>query len=55
LDTVLFYTIIVYAAAIIMIGWFASFTIKLIKQHNNIYPLLYDLEEADKKKKRGES
>jgi hypothetical protein len=53
-DTVLIYTILIYAAAIIMIGWFANFTLKLIKQHNNVYPLLYDLEEAEKKKEHGE-
>jgi hypothetical protein len=53
-DTLLLYTIIIYAAAIIMIGWFVNFTLKLIKQHNNVYPLLYDLEEAEKKKERGE-
>ena len=54
MDTLLLYTILIYAAAIIMIGWFVNFTLKLIKQHNNVYPLLYDLEEAEKKKKRGE-
>jgi hypothetical protein len=53
-DTLLIYTIIIYVAAIIMIGWFINFTLKLIKQHNDIYPLLYDLEEAEKKKERGE-
>lgn len=53
-DTLLLYTIIIYVAAIIMIGWFINFTLKLIKQHNDIYPLLYDLEEAEKKKERGE-
>jgi hypothetical protein len=53
-DTLLLYTMIIYAAAIIMIGWFVNFTLKLIKQHNNVYPLLYDLEEAEKKKKHGE-
>ena len=54
MDTLLLYTIIIYVAAIIMIGWFVNFTLKLIKQHNDIYPLLYDLEEAEKKKERGE-
>ena len=32
--------------------WFGRFTHNLIKQHNNINGLLYDLEVADKKKKR---
>jgi hypothetical protein len=53
-DIILVYTILIYFAAIIMIGLFAKFTLKLIKQHNDIYPLLYDLEEAEKKNKRGE-
>jgi peptidoglycan/LPS O-acetylase OafA/YrhL len=39
----------------LLIGWFALVTRKLIKQHNDIYPLLYAMEEADKKKERGES
>ncbi len=31
--------------------WFGRFTYRLIKQHYDIYPLLYGLEEAEKKKK----
>ena len=54
LDVVTASTIMVYAAAIILIGIFAVFTRKLIKQHNDIYPFLYDLEEAEKKKDHGE-
>jgi hypothetical protein len=54
LDVVTVSTILVYAAAIVLIGIFAMFTRKLIKQHNDIYPFLYDLEEAEKKKSRGE-
>jgi hypothetical protein len=54
-DIILVYTIVIYAAAIAMIAVFAKFTLKLIKQHNDIYPLLYDLEEMEKKNKRGES
>jgi hypothetical protein len=29
--------------------WFGRFTVKLIKQHHDIYPLLYELEEHEKK------
>ena len=54
IDIILVYTVLIYLAAFAMIAWFARFTIKLIKQHNDIYPLLYDIEEAEKKKKRGE-
>jgi hypothetical protein len=31
--------------------WFGKFTIKLIKQHYDVYPLLYELEEKEKTKK----
>lgn len=55
MDIVLVYTILIYLAAFAMLAWFARFTLKLIKQHNDIYPLLYDVEEAEKKKQRGES
>jgi hypothetical protein len=50
-DIVLEYTILIYVAAISMISLFGWFTWRLIKQHNDIYPLLYDLEEAEKKKR----
>ena len=33
------------------LGVFGRFTYRLIKQHYDIYPLLYGLEEAEKKKK----
>ena len=32
--------------------WFGRFTQNLIKQHYNINGLLYEMEEAEKKKKR---
>jgi len=32
--------------------WFGKFTQNLIKQHNDIYGLLYDVEEMEKEKKR---
>ncbi len=55
MDIVLAWTIVIWMAAIALIGTFAWFTRKLMKQHNDIYPLLYAMEEADKKKERGES
>ena len=54
MDVILAYTIVIYIVAIAMIAVFARFTLKLIKQHNDIYPYLYDFEEAEKKHKRGE-
>lgn len=32
--------------------WFGRFTQNLIRQHYNINGLLYEMEEADKKKRR---
>jgi hypothetical protein len=55
MDIVLAWTIVIYLAAFLLLGWFAMFARKLIKQHNDIYPLLYALEESDKKKERGDS
>jgi hypothetical protein len=31
--------------------WIGKVTSKLIKQHYNIYPLLYELDEAEKEKR----
>jgi hypothetical protein len=55
MDIIIIYTILIYLAAFAMLGVFAKFTLKLIKQHNDIYPLLYAMEEAEKKKDRGEN
>jgi len=55
MDIILAWTIVIYLAAFLLLGLFALFTRKLIKQHNDIYPLLYAMEEADKKKERGDS
>ena len=50
MDIVLAWTIVIYIAAFLLLGLFAMFTRKLIKQHNDIYPLLYAMEESDKKR-----
>lgn len=55
MDIVLAWTIVIYITAFLLLGLFAMFTRKLIKQHNDIYPLLYAMEESDKKKERGNS
>jgi hypothetical protein len=51
LDVVLISTILIYAVSIGLFIIFGKFTLKLIRQHYDIYPLLYDFEEAEKKKK----
>src|SRR5512138_982984 len=45
LDIVLAWTIVIYLAAFLLLGLFARFTMNLIKQHKDIYPLLYAMEE----------
>ncbi len=51
LDVVLVSTVLIYAVVIVIFILFGRFTMKLIKQHYDIYPLLYDIEEAEKKKR----
>ena len=51
MDVVLVSTILIYAVSIGLFIIFGKFTLKLIRQHYDIYPLLYDFEEAEKKKK----
>ena len=55
MDIVTISTIGLYAFSIIVFLIFARFTSKLIKQHNDITPLLFEFEEADKKKKASEN
>jgi hypothetical protein len=59
MDIVLVYTVLIYLAAFAMLGWFAWFTYKLIKQHYNVAPLVYeidaDAEKQRQKEERGES
>jgi hypothetical protein len=55
MDIVLVYTILIYLAAFAMLGWFGYFTYKLIKQHYNVFPLLYEMDaEAEKQKQKEE-
>jgi hypothetical protein len=55
MDTLTLMTIGLYVVSGIIFYVAYRFTKNLIKQHNDIYPLLYGLEEAEKKKQRGES
>jgi hypothetical protein len=47
---VLSFVIILFSLGVFY--WFGRFTQKLIKQHYDIYGLLYDMEEIEKEKKR---
>ena len=51
MDTITVITVLLWAFSITIFYVFARFTLKLIRQHHDIYPLLYDFEEADKKRK----
>jgi len=52
MDTVFLMSLFFIALSLVIFYWFGKFTLNLIKQHYNVYPLLYELEEQEKKKKR---
>lgn len=52
LDSVTLMTWGLFAFSLIVFYFFGRFTLKLIKQHRNIYSLLHAFEEEEKKKKR---
>ncbi len=49
MDTGLLIALLLMAASIAIFIWFGRFTVKLIRQHRDIYSLLYALEEEEKK------
>mgnify|MGYP006910659808 CR=1 FL=1 len=51
LDSVTLATIGIFAFSLAVFYLFARFTAKLIRQHRNVYGLLYALEEEEKKKR----
>ncbi len=55
MDVVSYWTILIWTGGLACIGVFAYFTLHLLKQHKDVYPLLYALEEAERKKERGET
>lgn len=52
MDTVFLLSLFFIAVSLGVFYWFGKFTLNLIKQHYNVYPLLYELEEQEKNKKR---
>jgi len=52
MDSVTLMTWGLFAFSLIVFYFFARFTLKLIRQHRNIYSLLYAFEEEEKKKRR---
>ena len=52
MDIVDILSIIIIIFSLGVFYWFGRFTQNLIKQHYDIYGLLYDIEEIEKEKKR---
>jgi hypothetical protein len=50
IDTLTIVTWTALVVSMVIFYYFGRFTIKLMKQHQNIYPILYALEEEEKKK-----
>ena len=50
MDRVTLMTLGVLLISLLIFYWFWRFTRKLMKQHNNIYDLLIEMEEEEKKK-----
>ncbi len=50
MDQVTLFALALLAFSFTVFYWFAKFTAKLIRQHYDIYSLLYALEEAEKRK-----
>ena len=51
-DTLTLITWAAFIVSMVIFYYFGRFTIKLMKQHQNIYPILYALEEEEKKKQQ---
>lgn len=49
-DKVTLITLGIFIFSMLLLFWFGRFTLNLIKQHRNIYDLLFELEEEEKKK-----
>ena len=50
-DKVTLMTLGIFIFSMLLLFWFGRFTLNLIKQHRNIYNLLFELEEEEKKKR----
>jgi len=54
MDIVFVYMILIYLASFAMLGWFGWFTYKLIKQHYNVSPLVYEIDAETEKQRQKE-
>ena len=50
MDKIFFITLGVFLFSMLLFYWFGRFTLKLIRQHRNIYDLLFALEEEEERK-----
>lgn len=50
LDKVTLLTWGIFVFSLLLLYWFGRFTLNLIKQHRDIYSLLFELEEEEKRK-----
>jgi hypothetical protein len=48
IDQITVITWIIFLTSMVMFYFFGKFTVKLIKQHQDIYSLMFDLEEQEK-------
>jgi hypothetical protein len=51
IDTITLISLFFLAVSGGIFWYFGRWTVRLIRQHNDIYPLLYALEEEEKKKR----
>jgi len=51
IDKITLITLGIFLVSLVIFAWFGKFTLNLIRQHNNIYSLLFALEEEEKKRK----
>lgn len=52
IDNVTLITWGIFLLAMAMFWWFGRFTLNLIRQHQNIYQLLFAIEEEEKERNR---
>jgi sensor domain CHASE-containing protein len=50
IDQITVITWIIFLVSMVMFYYFGKFTVKLIKQHQDVYSLLFELEEQEKER-----
>lgn len=51
MDFITLVSLVLLGFSLVVFYFFARFTVKLIRQHRNIYALLFALEEEEKEKR----